>query len=157
MPTSVGMTGGSIVRHIQPVQAATCTSEGTIEMKRCLISPNAPAPKANFSHAVIANGTIYLAGQGSRDPVTGEVVGTTAEAQIERTMKNIEGILQSAGSSMDKVVSTIVYIKDPADFPALTPAWAKWFPKDPPVRAVLIVSEFGLPGMLVEVVATAIV
>ena len=125
-------------------------------MKRCLISPNAPAPKANFSHAVIANGMIFLAGQGSRDPVSGEVVGTTAEAQIERTMKNIEGILQSAGSSMDNVVSTIVYIKDPADFPALTPAWTKWFPKDPPVRAVLIVSEFGLPGMLVEVVATAI-
>ena len=44
----------------------------------------------------------------------------------------------------------------PADFPALTPAWTKWFPKDPPVRAVLIVSDFGLPGMLVEVVATAI-
>jgi 2-iminobutanoate/2-iminopropanoate deaminase len=125
-------------------------------MKRCLISPNAPKPKANFSHAVIANGMIFLAGQGSRDPITGDVVGTTAEEQIERTMKNIEGILRTAGSSMDKVVSTIVYLKDPADFPAMTPAWEKWFPKDPPVRAILIVSDFGLPGMLVEVVATAI-
>jgi 2-iminobutanoate/2-iminopropanoate deaminase len=124
-------------------------------MKRCLISPNAPAPKANFSHAVVANGMIFLAGQGSRDPVTGEVVGTTAEEQIERTMKNIEGILHSAGSSMDKVVSTIVYLNDPAHFGALTPAWQQWFPKEPPVRAVLIVSSFGLPGMLVEVVATA--
>jgi 2-iminobutanoate/2-iminopropanoate deaminase len=66
-------------------------------VKHCLISSNAPAPKANFSHAVIANGTIYLAGQGSRDPATGEVVGATAEEQIERTMRNIEGILQSAG------------------------------------------------------------
>lgn len=125
--------------------------------KQCIISPNAPKPAANFSHAVIANGTIFLAGQGSRDPATGKVVGTTMEEQVERTMKNIEGILQSAGSSMDKVVSTIVYITDAANFPALTPAWTKWFPKDPPVRAVLVVSDFGMPGMLVEIVATATV
>ncbi|MGH7043997.1 MAG: RidA family protein [Acetobacteraceae bacterium] len=124
-------------------------------MKQCIISPNAPPPAANFSHAVIASNMIFVAGQASRDPATGKVVGTTIEEQIEQTMKNIEAILRTAGSSMDKVVSTIVYLNDAANFAALTPAWTKWFPKDPPVRAVLIVSTFGLPGMLVEVVATA--
>jgi 2-iminobutanoate/2-iminopropanoate deaminase len=128
---------------------------GAAMSKQCLISPNAPKPAANFSHAVITNGMIFLAGQGSRDPATGKVVGATMEEQVERTMKNIEGILQTAGSSMDKVVSTIVYITDAANFAALTPAWTKWFPKAPPVRAVIVVSEFGMPGMLVEIIATA--
>lgn len=125
--------------------------------KKCIISPNAPKPSANFSHAVTVNGMIFLAGQGSRDPATGQVVGTTMEEQVERTMQNIAGILESAGSSMDKVVSTIVYITSAANFTALTPAWSKWFPTDPPVRAVLVVSDFGMPGMLVEIVATATV
>jgi 2-iminobutanoate/2-iminopropanoate deaminase len=125
--------------------------------KKSIISPNAPAPPANFAHAVIANGFVFCAGQGSRDPVTLKVVGDTIEEQIERTMLNIQGILASSGSSMDKVVSTIVYLKDAAHFPALTPAWAKWFSSEPPVRATLIIAGFGLPDMMIEIVATAIV
>jgi 2-iminobutanoate/2-iminopropanoate deaminase len=124
--------------------------------KISIISPNAPAPPANFSHAIVANGFVFCAGQGSRDPVTLKVVGETIEEQIERTLMNISAILSSAGSSMDNVVSTVVYLKDAAHFGALTPAWQKWFPTDPPTRATLIVVGFAIPEMMIEVVATAI-
>ncbi len=124
--------------------------------KLAIVSPNAPKPPANFSHAIVTNGTIYVAGQGSRDPVTGEVVGTTMEEQIERTLMNIKGILETAGATMADVVSTMVYMKNAEDWDALTPVWSKWFPENPPVRATLVIKDFGRAGMLVEVVAIAV-
>jgi 2-iminobutanoate/2-iminopropanoate deaminase len=125
--------------------------------KISIISPGAPKPPANFSHAVVANGFVFCAGQGGRDPITEKCEGSTIEEQIERTMLNIQAILASAGSSMNNVVSTIVYLTDASHFRALTPAYAKWFPKDPPSRATLIVAAFGRTDMMIEIVATATV
>jgi enamine deaminase RidA (YjgF/YER057c/UK114 family) len=124
--------------------------------KTALISPNAPKPPMNFSHANIANGFVFCAGQGARDKDTGLLVSNDIKEQIEQTLRNIQGILETAGSSMDKVVQTIVYMKHTEHFPYLAEPWQKWFPKDPPVRAALFVSEFGTPGMLIEIVATAV-
>jgi enamine deaminase RidA (YjgF/YER057c/UK114 family) len=57
---------------------------------------------------------------------------------------------------MDKVVQTIVYLTKAEYFPNLAEPWKKWFPANPPVRAVLVISEFGFPGMLVEIITTAV-
>jgi len=124
--------------------------------KTALISPNAPRPSMNFSHANIANGFVFCAGQGARDKDTGLLVSDDIDEQIEQTLKNIQGILETAGSSMDKVVQTIVYLTSTKYFPHLAEPWKTWFPTNPPVRAVVVVSEFGFPGMLVEIIATAV-
>lgn len=123
--------------------------------KTAIVSTKAPKPPANFSHANIANGFVFCAGQGARHPETGKVVSDDIGEQIERTLMNISGILEDARSSMDNVVQTIVYLKHVEHWAALSAPWEKWFPKNPPVRAVLMISDFGTPGMLVEIVATA--
>jgi 2-iminobutanoate/2-iminopropanoate deaminase len=123
--------------------------------KVCIISKKAPAPPANFSHANIVNGFVFVTGCGPRRPDTGKVISDDIHEQIERTLLSIAGILEDAGSSMDKVVQTIVYIKHVEHWAALSAPWEKWFPNNPPVRAVLVISDFGTPGMLVEIVATA--
>ncbi len=124
--------------------------------KKAITSTKAPKPPANFSHANIANGFVFCAGQGARHPETGKLVSDDIDEQIEQTLKNISGILEDCGSSTDKIVQTIVYLKHVEHWGALSKHWEKWFPVDPPVRAVLVVADFGTPGMLVEIVATAV-
>jgi 2-iminobutanoate/2-iminopropanoate deaminase len=124
--------------------------------KKAIVTTNAPKPPANFSHANIANGFVFCAVQGARHPETGKLVSDSIDEQIEQTLKNISGILEAAGSSMDKVVQTIVYLKHVEHWGALSKPWEKWFPENPPVRAVLVIADFGTPGMLIEIVATAV-
>lgn len=123
--------------------------------KTAIRTPNAPQPPANFSHAVVANGMVYCAGVSGRDPKTGQVVSDDLAEQVDQTMRNLAAILSAAGSSMDKVVQTTCYVLKAGDVPALTPAYAKFFPIDPPARAALVVADFGIKGMKFEIVAVA--
>ena len=93
------------------------------------------APKSMaFSQGVKAAGLVFVAGQGPFDATTGEVVGITIQEQTAQCLKNIEAILQAAGSSLDKVVSATFILGDPNDFTGMNEEWVKWFPKDPPAR-----------------------
>lgn len=93
------------------------------------------APKSNaYSQGVKAGGFVFVAGQGPFDPTTGEVVGTTIQEQTAQCLKNIDAILQAAGSSLDKVVSATFILGDPDDFAGMNEEWLKWFPNDPPAR-----------------------
>ena len=123
--------------------------------KVAIRTPNAPQPPANFSHAIVANGLVFCAGVSGRDPVTGEVVSPDINEQIDQAMKNLSAILVASGSDMSKVVQTTCYIADVDHFNALTPAYAKYFPIDPPARATLVISDFGRKGLKCEIVAIA--
>jgi 2-iminobutanoate/2-iminopropanoate deaminase len=123
--------------------------------KKAIRTPNAPQPPANFSHAVVANGMVYCAGVSGRDPKTGQVVSADLADQVDRAMQNLSAILIAAGSSMDKVVHTTCYVLQADDIPALTPAYMKYFPADPPARASLVIQDFGIKGMKFEIVAVA--
>ena len=101
--------------------------------KEIVTTDNAPKSTA-YSQAVKAGGFVFVAGQGPFDPTTGEVVGTTIQEQTAQCLKNIEAILQAAGSSLDKVVSATFILADPNDFTGMNEEWVKWFPKDPPAR-----------------------
>jgi len=126
-------------------------------MKRTIVkTKKAAQPMQNlFSQAVKANGLVFVAGCASRDPETGKVIGKTIEEQIARTFANVEAILEAAGSSMAKVVRVVCYLQTREHFPALNATFGRLFPSEPPARAVLIVPEFGLPGMMFEAIVTA--
>jgi 2-iminobutanoate/2-iminopropanoate deaminase len=126
-------------------------------MARTIIkTKKAPQPMQNlFSQAIKANGIVFLQGCASRDPETGKVMGDTIEEQIARTFDNVATLLDAAGSSLANAVQVVCYLQTREHFPALNTTFARYFPKDPPTRAVLIVPEFGLPGMMFEAIVTA--
>ena len=125
--------------------------------KRSVLTDKAPRPLANFSQAVVANGIVYVAGVASRDPTTGAVVGDTIEEQAELSFRNVRTILEEAGSSLDNAIRIIVYLGTPDHFAAFNEVWNRHVTApDPPSRAVFIQPCFGLEGMLVEVVVTAL-
>ncbi len=93
------------------------------------------APKSLiYSQAVKAGGLIFVSGQGPFDPKTGDITGTTIQEQTAQCLKNIEIILQAAGSSLEKAVSATFILVEESDFAGLNEEWVKWFPKDPPAR-----------------------
>jgi len=87
------------------------------------------APKAigPYSQAVVVDGMVYTAGQIPLDPRTGDIVGKNTAEQTEQTLRNLAAVLQGAGSSLDLVVKTTVYLVDMADFPAMNEVYAKHF------------------------------
>lgn len=94
----------------------------------------APQPPASYSQAVRAAGLIFVAGQGSFDPVTGEVSGQTIQEQTGQCLRNVSAILAAAGSSLAKVVSATFILAEESDFAGMNEEWLKWFPTDPPAR-----------------------
>lgn len=116
------------------------------------------APKAigPYSQAVVAGGFVFCCGQGPVDPATGQVTGADIAAQTERVLKNLEAVLEAAGSSLSRVVKTTVYLKDLNDFKRMNEVYARFFPKDPPARATIEAARLPL-DTLVEIDAIALV
>ena len=104
-------------------------------MTKIIISTDkAPKSPAAYSQAVKAGGFVFVAGQGPFHAGTGEVVGETIQEQTAQCLRNIEGILQAAGSSLEQIVSATFILADPNDFTGMNEEWLKWFPKNPPAR-----------------------
>lgn len=95
---------------------------------------NAPKPPTTYSQAVRAGSLVFVSGTGPYDPVTGAIVGTTIQEQVRQCLTNIAAILTAAGSSMDRIASATVILRDEDDFPGLNEEWLRWFPADPPAR-----------------------
>jgi 2-iminobutanoate/2-iminopropanoate deaminase len=94
----------------------------------------APKSPASYSQAIKSNGLVFVSGQGPFDAKTGEVVGETIQQQTAQCFRNIEAILHTAGSSLDKAVSATFILVEESDFAGMNEEWVKWFPKDPPAR-----------------------
>src|SRR5512138_912847 len=103
-------------------------------MAKVIVTTDGAPKSMAFSQAVKAGGLIFVAGQGPFGPTTGEVVGMTIQEQTAQCLKNIDAILQVAGSSLDKIVSATFILGDPNDFTGMNEEWLKWFPQDPPAR-----------------------
>lgn len=115
------------------------------------------APKAigPYSQAVVAGGFVFCCGQGPVDPATGQVTGADIAAQTERVLKNLEAVLEAAGSSLSRVVKTTVYLKDLNDFLKMNEVYARFFPQNPPARATIEAARLPL-DTLVEIDAIAV-
>lgn len=126
--------------------------EMTIEVIKTNNAPEAIGP---YSQAIIAGSFIYTSGQIPIDPETGKGVGDDIEMQTEQVLKNLKNVLEAAGSSMDKVIKTTVYIKDMNNFSKINAVYAKYFLEPYPARSCVEVSR--LPkDVLVEIEAVAI-
>ncbi len=99
-----------------------------------IFTTRAAKPPATYSQAVKAAGLIFLSGTAPHDPQTGKIVGSTIQEQTRQCLKNIQAILEFAGSSLDKVVSVTVVLADEEDFSGMNEEWLKWFPSNPPAR-----------------------
>jgi 2-iminobutanoate/2-iminopropanoate deaminase len=122
--------------------------------RQIIFTPKAAKPPATYSQAVRAGGLIFVSGTAPHDPQTGALVGTTIQEQTRQCLRNIVAILESAGSSLDKVASVTVVLADEQDFPGMNEEWLKWFPAHPPARqgAKLPVK---IPGLKVSIAAIA--
>ncbi|MBN8564429.1 MAG: RidA family protein [Leptolyngbya sp. UWPOB_LEPTO1] len=97
-------------------------------MKKVIRTDAAPAPVGPYNQAIVAQGLVFVAGQISLDPQTGEIVGAgDVAAQTERAMTSLKAILEAAGSSLNDVVKTMVCLKDMNDFAAMNAVYAKYF------------------------------
>jgi len=117
----------------------------------------APAPfqGAPYSQAIVANGFVFVSGQLALDPGHAELVGTTIEEQTEQVFKNLAAILKEAGSGLDRLVKTTVFLVDLGDFAGMNSVYAKYVGENPPARATIEISK--LPsGALVEIEAIAL-
>lgn len=110
-------------------------------MKQVISTERGPAAIGPYSQAIKANGFVFVSGQIAFDPATKQIVDGDTAAQTQRVMENLKAIVEAAGSSLDKVVKTTVYLKDIADFSAMNEVYARYFPKDPPARATVEVAR----------------
>ena len=102
--------------------------------KEIIQTDRAPKPLAGYSQAVKAGGFVFVAGQAPFDPVTNKVVGETIQAQTAQALRNVEAILQAAGSSLEQVVSATFYLGLEDEYAGMNEEWGKWFPTNPPAR-----------------------
>ena len=115
---------------------------------------NAPAAVGPYSQAIKAGNTLYLSGQIAINPAAGKIVATTIEEQAEQCCKNIEAVLQEAGTDMSRVVKTTCFLAEIADFKAFHEIYAKHFISKP-ARSCVAVKD--LPaGALCEIEAIVV-
>jgi 2-iminobutanoate/2-iminopropanoate deaminase len=125
-------------------------------MKREIISTDkAPAAVGPYSQAVRAGDFVFAAGQVAIDPAVGKLIEGNVAAQTRQVLTNLSAVLEAAGSSLDRVVKTTVFLKDMGQFKAMNTVYAQFFPSDPPARSTVEVVALPL-GALVEIEAIAI-
>ncbi len=124
--------------------------------KEVIISDQLPAPKGPYSPAIRAGSLVFVSGQGPVDPGTGEVLRGSIKQQTELVLNNLRLILEAAGSSLERVVKTNVYLDKIADFAAMNEVYATFFPKDPPARTTIEAANLPL-GISVEIDLIALV
>ncbi|MBQ6833333.1 MAG: RidA family protein [Lachnospiraceae bacterium] len=123
-------------------------------MKKVISTTNAPAAIGPYSQAIEANGFVFASGQIPVNPATGEVP-EGVEAQAEQVMINMKNLLEAAGTCLENVVKTTVFIQHMDDFAAINAVYAKYFVNECPARACVEVAK--LPkGVLIEMEAIAV-
>ncbi len=119
-------------------------------MREVIATKDAPQAIGPYSQAIKANGFVFVSGQIPINPADGTIVGGAISEQTERVMTNLKHILAAAGSSLDKVVKSTVFLKSMSDFAAMNDVYGKFFSAAPPARATVEVAR--LPkDVLVEI------
>lgn len=122
--------------------------------RQVIFTANAAKPPSTYSQAVKAAGLIFVSGTAPHDPQTGELVGATIQEQTRQCLRNVAAILESAGSSLDRVASVTVVLADEQDFQGMNEEYMKWFPTNPPARQGAKLPA-RIPGLKVSIAAIA--
>ena len=117
-------------------------------MKHISDVPGYPAPHSPYSHAVVANGFVFVSGQIG--------AGATIQEQTRQSLRNVQKILEAAGSSLEHVVKVTVLLARPELFKEMNQAYAEFFPRAKPARSV---ARLGveIPNVLISIEAIATV
>ena len=114
------------------------------------------APKAigPYSQAIRAGALVYTAGQVGLDPAVGRLVEGGVAEQTRQALANVKAILEAAGTSIDRVLKTTVFMADLSQFSTMNAVYAEFFPSNPPARSTVQIAALPL-GALVEIEAVA--
>jgi len=127
-----------------------------MDHRSVISTQSAPAAIGPYSQAIRAGGLVFLSGQLPLDPATGQFVDGDVAALTRQIFRNIEAVLAAAGSSLDKIVKTTVFLADLADFQVMNDAYAEFFPASPPARSTVQVARLPRDARIeIEVVALA--
>lgn len=110
-------------------------------MREVIATPHAPQAIGPYSQAIRANGFVFVSGQIPLNPATQQIVEGDVAEQTAQVLANLEAILKAAGSGLDKVVRTGVYLKDMNDFTAMNEVYARFFPQPAPARSTVEVAR----------------
>ena len=121
--------------------------------KKVITSDKAPKAIGPYSVAIRTGDLVFTSGQLGLDPATGSLVPGGIEAETRQALTNIRNVLADAGSGLEQVVKTIVFLKDMAEFTEMNAVYAEFFTEDPPARSTV---QASLPkGGSVEIEAVA--
>lgn len=125
-------------------------------MKKIITSDKAPKALGPYSIAVASGGFLFCSGQLGLNPQTGELVEGGVEQQARQALDNIRFVLESAGSGMDDIVKTTIFLTDMKDFPAVNAIYGGYFSGDYPARSTIAVAALPKGGLIeIEVIASA--
>ncbi|KRU25183.1 reactive intermediate/imine deaminase [Clostridium sporogenes] len=124
-------------------------------MEKVVISTKkAPAALGAYSQAIKIGELLFTSGQIPLDPATGELISDDIKKATERSMENLKAVLEEAGTSFEKVVKTVIFIKDMNDFAAVNEVYAKYFKENPPARSCVQVGKLPKDALVeIELVA----
>jgi 2-iminobutanoate/2-iminopropanoate deaminase len=108
-----------------------------VRVKDVIVTDLGPKAIGPYSQAVRANGFVFVSGQIALDPRSQELIPGDVAAQTERVLQNLTALLQAAGSSLEKVVRTTVFLADMNDFTSMNQVYAKYFRQDFPARSTV--------------------
>ncbi len=106
-------------------------------MKEIISTENAPSAIGPYSQAVKTGNMVFVSGQIPIDPATGSFVSDEVAAQTEQVLKNLSAVLEAAGSSLNNVVKTTVFLADMNDFAVMNEVYARFFSENKPARATV--------------------
>lgn len=123
--------------------------------KQAVATNHAPGAAGPYSQGIIANGFVFVAGQIPVVPGTKDLVAGGIKEQTAQVLNNVKAILEAAGSSMDKVVKTTVFLSDVNAFADMNSVYATFFGENPPARST-VQAVLPRPGALVEIECIAL-
>jgi len=121
-----------------------------------ILTPNAPKPSGHYSQAVVHNNIVYVSGQLPVDPETGEKRLGSIEEQTEQALRNLSAILQAAGSGLNQVIKTTIYISDIELWGRVNEVYSKFFGEHRPARVVVPTKDLHF-GFQIEIEAVGVV
>ena len=125
-------------------------------MKSVISTKNAPGAIGPYSQGIVVGNMVFTSGQLGLDPSTGAFAEGGIAAQTRQSLTNVKNVLEAAGSGMDKVVKTVVFLKDMNDFAAMNAVYAEFFGEGGyPARSAVEVARLPKDGLVeIEAVAT---
>src|SRR5256885_14117693 len=119
-------------------------------MRDVIATKDAPQAIGPYSQGIRANGFVFVSGQVAIDPSTQQVISGDVAAQTDRVSKNLSAILKTAGSGLEKVVRSTVFLKNMGDFAAMNEIYGRYFSTAPPARSTVEVARLR-KDVLVEI------